>query len=389
MSEPQMYPLSAYIRIKHGFAFPGAEFSDDPSLPTLVTPGNFAIGGGFKETRTKTYAGEYPRDYKLSAGDLIVSMTDLSKEGDTLGLPAVVPEGDYLHNQRVGLVEIVAPESVDPRFLSYFFRTSSYRAHILGTASGSTVRHTSPSRIESFVTALPQLNEQQAIAEVLGSLDDKIAANAKLVSLLNAHMALEYDAALANGESRMLLGEVAKFHNRRRVPLSASERDKRRGAVPYYGASGVFGTVDEAIFDERLVLVGEDGSVVNADGTPVIQYIWGPAWVNNHAHVLTGVKFSTEVLFQAVARAQVAPLVTGAVQPKLNMGNLSKLVLAIPDQAYFSRLESVIGAETSLKRTAIEENRKLAAARGALLPQLMSGQLRVKRAEEALQELGV
>src|SRR5450755_3244180 len=99
--------LGDAITIKHGYAFPGASFGEDAADPILLTPGNFAIGGGFKNTRLKSFSGAFPPEYELEPGDLVVTMTDLSKAGDTLGLPARVPDGGvYLHNQRIGLVEV-------------------------------------------------------------------------------------------------------------------------------------------------------------------------------------------------------------------------------------------------------------------------------------------
>lgn len=230
------------------------------------------------------------------------------------------------------------------------------------------------------------LGEQQAIAEVLGALDDKIAANSACIRLIDEHLAAEYERTLQQGEVVEELGVIAEFHNKRRIPLSAKQRDERPGAVPYYGASGVFGYVNEAIFDEPLVLVGEDGSVINSDGTPVIQYIWGPSWVNNHAHALKGKLVSTELLYYAIRRSQVSTLVTGAVQPKINMGNLKRLQLALPAPESRTSTEAIIAAEVAAKRAFTTENRTLVATRDALLPQLMSGNLRVKDAEKIVKD---
>lgn len=73
----------------------------------LVTPGNFAIGGGFSLEKPKYYNGPIPQSFILKQNDLIVTMTDLSKQGDTLGYSALVPASDlYLHNQRIGLVSV-------------------------------------------------------------------------------------------------------------------------------------------------------------------------------------------------------------------------------------------------------------------------------------------
>ena len=179
--------LGQYIRVKHGFAFKGTHFTEEVRSDVLLTPANFAIGGGFQEARLKYYAGPIPDDYVLQPGDLVITMTDLSRTADTLGYPALIPnsaERRYLHNQRIGLVEICQDAPLDKRFLFYRLRADDYRHHILATASGSTVHHTSPSRVYEFRTALPPLEEQRAITDVLGALDDKIEQNRQMADML-------------------------------------------------------------------------------------------------------------------------------------------------------------------------------------------------------------
>lgn len=230
---------------------------------------------------------------------------------------------------------------------------------------------------------VPSLHDQQAVADVLSALDNKIAGNAATLGLLSELADAHFAGALAGASRVVDLGDVAEFHNRRRVPLSSREREVRPGRVPYYGAAGRLDFVDEALFDEPLLLVGEDGTVVRDDGGPVTQYIWGPAWVNNHAHVLTGRGISTELLRIAVRRSSVAHLVTGAVQPKLSMGNLRKLELSLPmsPEQVERRVQSLAGVEQAL----VEESRRLETTRDELLPVLMSGKVRVKDAEKSVE----
>lgn len=176
MTEWREVKLSDLISIKHGYAFKGEFFSEEETPYILVTPGNFNIGGGFKSDKFKWYNGEIPTDYILKKDDLIVTMTDLSKNGDTLGYSALVPELNgkmLLHNQRIGLVEIKSQE-IDKFFLYWLMRTSVYQKSIVNTASGSTVKHTSPDRICQFSFSLPPLEIQRKIAGILGALDDKI-----------------------------------------------------------------------------------------------------------------------------------------------------------------------------------------------------------------------
>ena len=170
---PTCVPLGEVIEVAHGFAFPGDGFTDDPSLPTVVTPGNFAIGGGWLNAAPKTFRGEVSSDYVLNRGDLIVTMTDLSKQGDTLGYPALVPGGHtYLHNQRIGKVRVLDVQAVIPGYIYWILRSAKYRSHILSTAAGSTVRHTSPSRISAFTVHLPPLDAQADAVDSLEKSED-------------------------------------------------------------------------------------------------------------------------------------------------------------------------------------------------------------------------
>lgn len=169
--------LANMIDIKHGYAFKGTNIVKEETDKILVTPGNFHIGGGFKSDKFKYFNDEHPAGYVLNAGQIIVTMTDLSKEGDTLGYSARVPhiEGKILlHNQRIGLVEFCS-DDLDKDFIYWTMRTRPYQWFVLGSATGTSVRHTSPSRIKEYSFLAPKsVFEQKEVAEVLSSLDDKI-----------------------------------------------------------------------------------------------------------------------------------------------------------------------------------------------------------------------
>ncbi|OAZ59201.1 Type I site-specific deoxyribonuclease [Acetobacter pasteurianus] len=178
--------LSDLIEIKHGFAFKGEFFSDIPTTYILATPGNFAIGGGFQWGKMKYYNGALPDGYCLSEGDIIVTMTDLSKEADTLGYAASVPASTdtLLHNQRIG--KIIPKKDVNLRFIYWLMRSPAYRDEILASYTGSTVKHTSPSRILSFEFPCPSPEDQHRIALILDFLDDKIDLNRRTNETLEA-----------------------------------------------------------------------------------------------------------------------------------------------------------------------------------------------------------
>jgi type I restriction enzyme S subunit len=187
MTEWLRVALGDLVSIKHGYAFKGEYFRNHPPGDILLTPGNFAIGGGFQLSKLKYYDGPPAAGFVLSPGDLLVTMTDLSKAGDTLGFPAIVPADGrrYLHNQRLGKVEIKSPR-VSREFVYWLMRTATYRHEVLSGVTGSTVKHTSPSKICAFKFDLPPLEEQKSICDALNALDDKVELNRQMNVTLEA-----------------------------------------------------------------------------------------------------------------------------------------------------------------------------------------------------------
>lgn len=126
------------------------------------------------------------------------------------------------------------------------------------------------------------------------------------------------------------VGELVMNFDRLRKPLSSREREKRKGPYPYYGAACVFDYVDDYLFDGNYILLGEDGTVINEDGTPVLQRISGKTWVNNHAHVLRNSEIiDFDYLYYALKNSNFTSVVTGAVQPKISQANMNSVKILI------------------------------------------------------------
>ncbi len=181
--------LGDIIKIKHGYAFKGENITAEETDKILVTPGNFNIGGGFKYDKFKYYSSnDFPDDYIFTEGDLIVTMTDLSKEGDTLGYPAFVPYMEQkilLHNQRVG--KIIFKTENDKIFKHYIYlimKTDIYRAYILGSSSGTSIMHSSPDRICNYDLLLPDETDLLKFNGFVESYFQKIQINTKQIRTL-------------------------------------------------------------------------------------------------------------------------------------------------------------------------------------------------------------
>ncbi|WP_185748826.1 restriction endonuclease subunit S [Humibacillus xanthopallidus] len=381
--------------IKHGYAFPGEGFVEDQNLPTLVTPGNFARTGGFKAAKTKTFRGDFPAEYCLQAGDLIVSMTDLSKEGATLGLPAIVPDDRvYLHNQRIGLVQVMNPQRVDRTFLNYLFRTDKYRAHVLGTASGSTVRHTSPSRIYDYVAEVPNVHKQRAIAEVLRALDDKVAANARLASTA-VELADSLFAMRVRGiQPSQTFAEVAVVKGGGTPSTKVEEywsgsvhwatpTDVTNLSVPYLESTG------RLITDDGLAACASElhpeGSILMTSRATIGAFAIAqvPMAVNQGFIVVNAHDPEAQWWLFHEMRSRVPEFLShanGATFLELSRGRFKALQVRLPDPPAYKDFAATIDPLHERARAASRESSELATIRDTLLPQLMSGKIRVRDA---------
>ena len=125
------------------------------------------------------------------------------------------------------------------------------------------------------------------------------------------------------------LGEVVEILDSKRRPIS--KQDRNLGEYPYYGATGIVDFVDDYIFDEELVLVGEDGAKWEAgDSTAFIAR--GKFWVNNHAHVLKPIsdKIVSIYLVEQLKYMDLTPYITGVTVPKLNQEKLRNIEIPVP-----------------------------------------------------------
>lgn len=174
------------FELKHGYAFKSEYFSDEGNY-ILLTPGNFHPVGGLKlkGEKEKYYIGDIPKDYLLSKDDLLVVMTDLTQDCNILGSPAFVNEDNkFLHNQRLGKVERLNEAKVIKEFLYILFNSRWYRNYLKSTATGTTVRHTSPNKIYEVKVPLPTIEEQLKIVAVLKSVEEKITVEKEKCSNL-------------------------------------------------------------------------------------------------------------------------------------------------------------------------------------------------------------
>lgn len=239
--------------------------------------------------------------------------------------------------------------------------------------------------IKSLPVPLPKPAEQQKIAECLSTLDELIGAESQKLAALKAHKkGLMQQLFPREGETlprlrfpefhaapewkEQPLSEVCEVLNNRRKPITSSERTA--GPYPYYGASGIVDYVDNFIFEEPLLLVGEDGAKWGAfEKTAFVAS--GKYWVNNHAHVLRGMKVSNVFLENYLTKIDLSPFVTGAAPPKLTLGKLKIIPIPVPPTtAEQHRIAACLSSLDDLIATQSDRLAALQAHKQGLLQQL-------------------
>lgn len=172
------YLLSEVLSIAHGFPFKSEYFTSNRDDPILLTPGNFSVEKTlYFGERTKHYSGPVPDGYVLEDGSLVVVMTDLTQDMAILGNAVEIKGiGSVLHNQRIGRVSLLHPDLVTKGYARLLLNSDLVQSRVKSTASGSTVRHTAPSRILECEVQLPPLEEQARIVAIAKSLDDIVIA---------------------------------------------------------------------------------------------------------------------------------------------------------------------------------------------------------------------
>ena len=295
-----------------------------------------------------------------------------------------------------------ANSNVDNSYFYYLLSQQEFFDYIMSGAKGCKMPRGDKRQIMQWKVELPPLDEQRHIASVLSSLDSKIELNHRINRNLEQQAQALFKAwfvdfePFKNGEfvdselGKIPEGwkvgnllDIAIVFDSLRKPLSSRERNAMAKIYPYYGATSLMDYVEDFIFDGTYLLMGEDGSVVNENGHPYLQYVFGRFWVNNHAHVLQGKNgYTTEMLHCLLYKKNISSIVTGAVQAKISQTNMKKILVVIPTKDICTNFSNLIAPIYTKVRNIEFENSKLSKIRDILLPRLMSGELNVNTITE-------
>jgi type I restriction enzyme S subunit len=389
MTAWQEQKLGIALNVHHGWAFKGEFFSESGEL-IVLTPGNFNEKGGFKRKSgaEKYYLGGFPEKFLLSQGSVVVAMTEQAQ--GLLGSSATIPESDrYLHNQRIGLLEITDPEVLDLRFIYHLMNSPGVRRQIQATATGSKVRHTAPERIREVEVALPSLGLQRIIAGVLDAIDQSIENNRRRVKVLEEMARVIYrewfvkfrypghedvplvDSALGSipsGWTAGTIGDVIELKYGKALKANA----RRGGEVAVVSSAGIVGWHDESVVAGPAIVVGRKGNVGS------VHWVDVACWpIDTAYYVVTDLPLRFVV--EQLRRTEFTN--SHAAVPGLSRESAYARPFVVPPAKLLSAFQDAVdplGDEASALSAQADE---LATLRDLLLPKLVTGQIDVSSLE--------
>lgn len=425
--------LGDLVEITHGWAFKSEYFSIESSgLPVVVNIGNFRYEGGFRfdETLVKRYSSDYPKEYALLAGDILLAMTCQTPGGEILGIPAKVPANGetYLHNQRLGKAVVKHESKVSSNYLYWLFLWREFNHELCATATGTKILHTAPRRIENFKFRRPPLDEQLRIAEVLDALDEKIELNRKQNRTLEAiaqalfkRWFVEFEFPDENGQPYKSSGGAMQFSELGEIPvgwevrpLSEITNYLSRGLTPVYIEEGGVSVLNQRCIRDGWISSAparrHDSNVRKTDGRELcvsdvlvnstgvgtlgrvaqVVMLNEPTVVDSHVTVVRPdiEKISREYLGVNIRlrEREIEYMAEGSTgQTELSRTKLEELPIIIPDSIRQNLFADVASSINAKRVRNWQESIALASIRDTLLPKIMSGELQVGELESDME----
>jgi type I restriction enzyme S subunit len=304
-----------------------------------------------------------------SPGDLLYS-----REGTYFGIAAEVPKNTQVClGQRMVLIRPDS-EKVNFRFLRHWLNSPLMVAYIRGFRDGSVAERLNLPTIRSLPILVFPTFEQGAIADALGALDDKIAVNGRIAATALELARCIYGGFAAGAYTCSELGKLVTF----KYGKALRAPDRREGAAPVYGCTGQVGWHDTSLTLGPTAVVGRKGA--NAGW---VSWSPQPCWVIDTAFFVEArvESLSSEIIFLMLETANLPGFVGDSAVPGLNREVAHRILIKVPEPEAAAEVSERVRPLMARATQAEQESSTLAALRDTLLPQLMSGKLRVRDAE--------
>ena len=427
------YPLAQlgkYASVQGGFAFKSSDFANS-GIPVLKIKNVRLRRVDVSEVDcVAREVADHASRFFCKTGDLLISMTGSGPQAPNSVVGRVArfngPSDRFLINQRVGRFVIKDHAKLDSRFLFYVLTQGEYQQKLVSIATGSANQaNISPDQIESLDIPLFPIDEQRAIARILGTLDDKIELNQRMNETLEAlaramfkSWFVDFDPVRAKAEGRdpglpkptadlfpdsfedselgeipkgwkvRSLDEIARFLN----GLALQKYPPKDGrSLPVIKIAqlraGNTDGADAASAELESDYIVEDGDVLFSWSGSLECVLWagGRGALNQHLFRVTSVEYPKWFYYLWV-KHHLPAFQTIAAGKATTMGHiqryhLTEALVCVPLQPLLDRMDKVIAPLIGKQTTNSIESRTLATLRDTLLPKLISGEIRVKGME--------
>jgi len=286
-------------------------------------------------------------------------------------------------------------KSVHMRWLCYWFSSSHTRYALSATATGTSgsMKNITKPDVLNIKVDIPPLSEQRKIAHILGTWDKAISTTERLIDN-SKQQKKALMQQLLTGEKRLFddsgkpfdgdwetapLKKCVTFLNGIRKPIKKEDRADIQGEYPYYGATGVIDYVNDYLFDDELILLGEDGENILSRALPHVFTISGKSWINNHAHVMKANEDKdTYFLCMYLESLDYKKYNSGSAQPKINKAVCEKISVRFPAIKEQKKITSVLTNADKEIELLKQQLADLKQEKKALMQQLLTGKRRVK-----------
>jgi len=381
-------PLGKYIQPVHER---NTELLDLPLMGLSVSKVFFPTIANLVGTDMKTYKIVYRNQFTYIA--------DTSRRGEKIAIALNDRFDKMLVSQAYTPFEVKDKKELDPEYLMMWLKRPEFDRYARFKSHGSAREIFTWDDLCETLIPIPHPDKQREIVKEYNTIVNRIALNNQLIKKLEETAQAIYknwfvDFEFPNEKGKPYksnggemveseLGEIPKWwevtelknaienFDCKRKPISGSERQNKENLYPYYGAAALMDYIDDYIFDGDYILLGEDGSVVRENGTPVLQYVWGKFWVNNHAHVLKGKNgFNENSLYILLRNTNITDIITGGVQLKINQANLNSILIIKPSNVFLKSYNSKLEPVFNMFKVKTEENKNLEKLKDLLLSKL-------------------
>jgi type I restriction enzyme S subunit len=376
---PDLKRLGDHVELMTGSPFKSAGYTGCLGGIRLLRGDNVAQGRIRWDKARYWPAGDAAacQRYRLQAGDVVLAM---DRPWIAAGLkyaalrPADVPS---LLVQRVACLR--ARPTLDQRFLAYLIGSPAFTAHVLGVQTGTAVPHISGRQIKDFEFARPPMRDQRAVGELLGALDDKIAVNRAMARTASGLADARYAQLVAGAPGRALVGDLIELKYGKALPAAS----RLAGKYPVFGSGGVAGFHDARLADGPGVIVGRKGTV-----GAVYWSERGFFPIDTTFYVsLRRAGLPMEFAFCMLRHLGLEGMNSDSAVPGLSRPDVLALSVRVPAEPALRRFHADVRSLFKLREGLSAESAALARLRDALLPGLMAGEIRVRDAAAAVEDV--